>query len=58
MHLVEGLTLEHISKAYGVHHTTRSLDSAIDRVLEEARRELSAMLPVSTATSTRSPASS
>jgi RNA polymerase sigma-70 factor (ECF subfamily) len=49
MHLVEGLTYEHIGKAYGVHHTTvlRWLDAARDHVLEEAKRELRAKVPVS-----------
>jgi RNA polymerase sigma-70 factor (ECF subfamily) len=49
MHLVEGHTLEHIARAYGVHHTTvlRWLDAAHERVLDDAKRELRATLPVS-----------
>jgi RNA polymerase sigma-70 factor (ECF subfamily) len=49
MHLVDGLTLEQIAKAYGVHHTTvlRWLSAARARVLEEAKRRLRAELPVS-----------
>jgi RNA polymerase sigma-70 factor (ECF subfamily) len=42
MHLVEGLTLDQIAKAYGVHHTTilRRLRAASARVLEETKRLL------------------
>jgi RNA polymerase sigma-70 factor, ECF subfamily len=51
MHLIEGHTLEHIARAYGVHHSTvlRWLDTARERVLDEAKRELRATLPVSSA---------
>jgi RNA polymerase sigma-70 factor (ECF subfamily) len=42
MHLVEGLTMERIAKAYGVHHATvsRWLDAARARVLAEVKRRL------------------
>jgi RNA polymerase sigma-70 factor (ECF subfamily) len=49
MHLVDGLTLDRIGKAYGVHHTTvlRWLEAARERVLDEAKRHLRAELALS-----------
>jgi RNA polymerase sigma-70 factor (ECF subfamily) len=48
MHLVEGLTLQRIGKAYNVHHTTvlRWLEAAHQRVLDEMKRELRASLDI------------
>jgi RNA polymerase sigma-70 factor (ECF subfamily) len=50
MHLVEGLTLERMAKAYGVSHPTiiRWLDRARNKVLDEVKRLLREALPVST----------
>jgi RNA polymerase sigma-70 factor (ECF subfamily) len=47
MHLVDGLTLESIAKAYRVHGSTvgRWLEAARQQVLEEAKRQLKAELP-------------
>jgi hypothetical protein len=49
MHLVDGLTLERIAKVYGVTHPTimRWLEHARQRVLDEAKRRLREVLPVS-----------
>ena len=49
MHLVEGLTLERIAKAYQVTHPTvlRWLEKARKRILEETKARLRDMLPVS-----------
>ena len=47
MHLVDGVTLERIGKAYGVTHPTvmRWLDRARERLVEEAKRRLRETLP-------------
>jgi RNA polymerase sigma-70 factor (ECF subfamily) len=49
MHLVDGLSLVHIAKVYGVHHTTvvRWVAAARERIVDEAKRHLRATLPVS-----------
>jgi RNA polymerase sigma-70 factor (ECF subfamily) len=48
MHLVDGLTLDRIGKAYGVHHTTvlRWLEAARERVLAGAKQRLRAELEI------------
>lgn len=50
MHVVEGLTLERIAKAYGVTHPTtiRWLERARNEVLDEAKRRMREVLAVST----------
>jgi RNA polymerase sigma-70 factor (ECF subfamily) len=51
MHLVDGVTLQNIGRAYGVHHTTvlRWLEAARERILEETKRLLRDELKVNAA---------
>jgi RNA polymerase sigma-70 factor (ECF subfamily) len=48
MHFVDGLTLQRIGKAYGVHHTTvlRWLEAARERVFKQAKVRLRAELKI------------